>query len=167
MNRPDRERFSIVPAQGGRELEYARSLFREYAESLEFVLDFQDFDRELANLPGAYAEPRGKLLLAFMSSRPAGCIALRPLTPGICEMKRLFVRPAFRRFGLGRILAEALIDSVRNIGYARMRLDTTPSMAAARRLYQNLGFADIPPYCFNPIEGAFYMELVLASPQKF
>jgi len=163
MTAPDRERFTIVPAQRGRRLEEARSLFREYADSLEFDLDFQDFDRELANLPGAYAAPQGRLLLALSDSLPAGCIALRPLSQGTCEMKRLFVRPGFRRFGLGRILAETIIDHARQIGYARMRLDTTPSMAAARRLYQTLGFVDIPPYRHNPIEGAFYMELSITG----
>ena len=161
MIKPDRERFSIVSARRGRELDEARTLFREYADSLEFDLDFQDFDRELSSLPGAYAEPRGRLLLAFADNRPVGCIALRPLSQEIGEMKRLYVRPGFRRFGLGRVLAETLIENARSIGYTRMRLDTTPSMAAARRLYQTLGFVDIPPYCFNPLEGACYMELEL------
>lgn len=161
MTGRDRKRFSIIMAQRGSGLDAARSPFKEYADSLEFDLDFQDFDRELAYLPGAYAEPKGRLLLATIDGESAGCIALRPLSPLVCEMKRLYVRPGFRQSGLGRVLVETLIQNAHTIGYTRMRLDTSPYMAAASRLYKTFGFVNIPPYCFNPIEGATYMELKL------
>jgi GNAT superfamily N-acetyltransferase len=145
-------------------LEQARTLFREYAGSLGFDLSFQGFDRELEALPGEYGPPRGRLLLALDGAEAAGCVALRPLDGDACEMKRLFTRPAWRGRGLGRALAEAIINAARAIGYARMRLDTVPAMAAAQRLYAELGFRDIAPYRFNPVPGTRYMELELAEP---
>ena len=139
-----------------------RRLFEEYAGSLGFSLCFQGFDAELAGLPGAYAPPRGRLLLARADDAIAGCVALRPLVEGVCEMKRLFVRPAFQGQGLGRRLAVAIIAEGRDAGYDRMRLDTMPVMTAALGLYGSLGFRDIAAYTENPIEGARYLELGLA-----
>lgn len=138
-----------------------RSLFEEYAQSLGFDLDFQDFRTELENLPGAYTPPDGRLLLARVDNRLAGSIALRKVDPATCEMKRLFVRPSFRGLGLGRKLAVELIAEAREIGYHRMLLDTVPWMAEAIGLYTSLGFAEIEPYRFNPIPGARYMALDL------
>ena len=139
------------------DLEEVRALFREYAESLPFALDFQDFDRELAELPGAYAPPGGALLLA----RGAGCVGLRPIDATTCEMKRLYVSPAARGTGLGRRLAEEVVAEARRLGYTRMRLDTVPGMDAAQALYERLGFREIPPYRPNPIPGARFLELEL------
>ena len=139
------------------DVDEVRALFREYAASLPFALDFQDFDRELAELPGEYAPPRGALLLA----RGAGCVGLRPLDAATCEMKRLYVRPSARGTGLGRRLTEAIVGEARGLAYARMRLDTMPDMAAALSLYAELGFQEIPPYRANPIAGAVFLELEL------
>jgi ribosomal protein S18 acetylase RimI-like enzyme len=141
-----------------------RLLFEEYAESLGIDLCFQDFQEELATLPGSYAPPDGRLLLAFHNDELAGCVALRPLEPGICEMKRLYVRPPFRSLGLGRMLAEQIVSEARIAGYRYMRLDSLPSMAAAITLYRRLGFREIAPYCVNPIEGALFLELQLSEP---
>ncbi len=138
-----------------------RALFEEYETELDFDLCFQNFQAELDGLPGAYAPPQGCLLLAESEGRAAGCVALRNLEEGICEMKRLYVRPAFRGRKIGRLLAEALIGQARGMGYAAMRLDTVPKMKRARALYAKLGFREIAPYYTNPIEGAFYMELDL------
>jgi putative acetyltransferase len=140
-------------------------LFEEYAASLGFDLGFQDFERELRELPGDYAAPRGVLLLAQIRTRAIGCVAVRPLAADICEMKRLYVRPEYRGTGAGRALAEAAIVVGRKLGYARMRLDTVPTMAAARGLYRALGFREIPPYRHNPIPGTAFMELELAAPE--
>jgi len=133
-------------------------MFREYAGGLEFPLDFQGFDAELANLPGAYAEPRGTLLLARIDGRLAGAVGLRPLETGTCEMKRLYVRPGFRGTGVGRALAQAVVAAAEARGYERMRLDTVPSMVGAIALYRSMGFVDIPSYRYNPIPGAVYLE---------
>lgn len=136
-------------------------LFREYADSLGFSLDFQDFDEELRSMPGEYAPPRGALFLARVEGQVAGCAGLRPIGPDICEMKRLYVRPAFRGHGLGRELATLLVARARARGYRRMRLDTVPTMNAAIRMYRSMGFVEIPPYRYNPIKGALFFELVL------
>jgi len=151
----------IVDGSSPDRLPEVRLLFEEYAASLGFDLSFQDFERELAELPGEYAPPGGRLLLALEDREPAGCVALRALDLGACEMKRLYVRPAFRGHGLGRALALAIVEEARAVGYARMRLDTVPAMAAARALYASLSFRDIEPYRFNPIPGTSFMELVL------
>jgi ribosomal protein S18 acetylase RimI-like enzyme len=139
-----------------------RVLFREYAASLGFDLCFQDFEQELADLPGRYAPPSGCLLLATLGDEPAGCVALKPLADGVCEMKRLYVRGQHRGTGLGRTLAEQIIGRARRLGYRAIRQDTVPSvMGSAVALYRSLGFRDIPGYCFNPILGALFMELRL------
>ncbi|NWF55919.1 MAG: GNAT family N-acetyltransferase [Syntrophaceae bacterium] len=152
----------LFPARTQEDLFQAKVLFVEYASSLDFSLDFQDFEEELAGLPGKYAPPEGVLLLARDEHRVAGCVALRKMAGEVCEMKRLFVRPSFRRKGLGRILASAIIQEAKKIGYTRMCLDTVPSMKDAQILYESLGFEKIPPYCYNPVPGAVFLELNLA-----
>lgn len=143
-------------------MDVVRELFQEYADSLDVDLSFQDFAAELAGLPGEYAPPRGHLLLAEVDGSIAGCCALRPLDaadyPNACEMKRLYVRKAFRGFGLGRQLAEAMLDAARQAGYACVLLDTLDSMESARALYSGLGFEEIPPYYYNPIAGSHYLK---------
>ncbi len=152
----------IFPAESSVEIAQIRELFTEYAESLGFSLCFQGFDCELAGLPGDYGPPDGRLLLAKCGSEAAGCIALHRLEAGVCEMKRLYVRPPFRGRSLGRLLAERVIAEAKGNGYTRMRLDTVePRMKSAVALYRRLGFREIGPYRANPIEGAMYMELEL------
>jgi ribosomal protein S18 acetylase RimI-like enzyme len=139
-----------------------RELFLEYAQSLGFSLCFQSFDKELAELPGNYAAPEGRLLLATCEGQSAGCVALHKLDHEICEMKRLYVRPEFRGKGLGKILAERIIGEAHQIGYKQLRLDTVePLMRTAVKMYRTLGFREIAPYRPNPIEGALYMEISL------
>ena len=146
-------------------LDATREIFREYAASLAVDLCFQNFEAELHDLPGDYDSPAGHLLLAFVDGALAGCGALRPLGgtdyPNACEMKRLFVRPAFRRFGLGRVLVQALMDRATASGHSVLLLDTLDDMEAARELYTSLGFEEIPPYYFNPIPGAHYLKVAL------
>ncbi|SRR5258708_1807413 len=155
-------RVELVQANSSEQVEQARALFLEYAGSLDFSLCFQSFDDELRTLPGAYAPPNGRLLLAHHDGQAAGCVALRPLEPKICEMKRLYVRPAFRGKGVGRLLVDGVITEARSIGYERMRLDTVASsMQDAIALYRRLGFQEIAPYRTNPIPGALYLELLL------
>jgi GNAT superfamily N-acetyltransferase len=153
--------LKIFPVETGEDLEIVRTLLVEYVDSLGFDLVFQNFEEELRNLPGEYAAPEGCLLLAKYQDQPAGCIALRKLSDGICEGKRLYVRPQFRGLKIGRRLVEAIIAEARRIGYTRMRGDTLASMKTAQALYASLGFKQIEPYCYNPIEGAIFVELVL------
>lgn len=154
--------MQIVQATSDHDIQQARALFEEYASGIGISLCFQNFDQELANLPGDYAPPHGRLLLASENEELAGCIALRKLEPGVCEMKRLFLRPAFRGRGLGRVLADSIIKEARCLGYTRLRLDTLPGrMDHALALYRSLGFVEIAPYTANPVEGATFMELDL------
>ena len=153
----------IRPASSREEIATARTLFEEYAASLDFDLEFQRFDQEIAGLPGDYASPRGAILLATDAAAAAGCVALRPLTPGTCEMKRLYVRPAYRGTGLGRRLVESVLAAAAERGYRSMRLDTVPGMDAAIGLYRSLGFREIEPYRPNPIPGALFMECALET----
>lgn len=162
MNAPD---IHLISPDTPELLADTRALFREYAASLDVDLCFQGFEAELATLPGDYAGPAGQLLLATVDGELAGCGAFRPLPdvdyPNACEMKRLYVRPAFRRFGLGRMLAQRLLDDARRAGYSNMLLDTLDDMESARELYATLGFEDVPPYYYNPIPGAHYLRVRL------
>lgn len=152
----------FLQAESHAQIAQARELFLEYAQSLGFSLCFQNFDKELARLPGDYAPPAGRLLLAEYERQLAGCVALHKLEDGICEMKRLYLRPQFRGKGLGRALADRLIAEARQVGYQSMRLDTVePVMKDAVAMYRKIGFREIEPYCSNPIAGALYMELQL------
>ncbi len=154
--------FTIVRAEAGEKLGAIRELFREYAGSLSFSLCFQNFDEELAALPGDYASPSGALFLALFGHEAVGCVALRRLGSGTGEMKRLYVRPQYRGFGLGRLLCKTLIAEARELGYDRLRLDTVESqMREAVALYRKAGFQDIAPYRPNPLDGVLYMELKL------
>ena len=157
----------ITLAQSAEQLEASRTLFREYAAQLGVDLGFQGFEDELAALPGEYAPPRGHILLAEVEGSIAGCCALRPLDtadyPNACEMKRLYVRKAFRGFGLGRRLAEAVLEAAVRMGYDSVLLDTLDDMEAARALYEDLGFEEIPPYYHNPLPGAHYLKVDLPA----
>lgn len=153
--------LKLVYAESAEEIGYVRRLFLEYANSLGFSLCFQNFTEELQELPGNYAPPDGRLLLAFDGNELAGCVAMRKVADGVSEMKRLYVRPQLRGKGIGRALAYAAIEEARRVGYKRMRLDTIPSMREAISLYEALGFKRIEPYCQNPIAGAVFMELIL------
>jgi putative acetyltransferase len=157
--------LSLACADSPERVAAAREILREYARSLSVDLCFQNFEAELAELPGEYAGPSGHLLLAFVGGALAGCGGFRALADvdyaNACEMKRLYVRPAFRRFGLGRLLAQALLDEARRAGHSVMLLDTLDDMETARGLYATLGFEEIPPYYFNPIPGAHYLKAEL------
>ena len=154
--------MNLIQAQTSEEIEKARQLFKEYSAWLQIDLCFQGFEKELAELPGDYAPPDGRLMLAYDDEELAGCVALRKIDEGICEMKRLFLRDKFRGQGLGRSLIEAIISEAKQIGYERMRLDTLPpKMGKAIALYNELGFKEIEPYYNNPVPGAMFMELSL------
>ena len=154
--------MNLIQAATEAEIQMARELFEEYAVGIGISLCFQNFNQELAGLPGKYAEPDGRLLLAYSDDRLAGCIALRKLDSSSCEMKRLFLRNDFRGQGLGRALVQAIIDEAKGIGYERIRLDTLPGrMDSAISLYRRFGFQEIAPYYDNPVEGALFMELML------
>lgn len=153
--------IKIIRADNRELISKAEELFQEYALSLGFDLSFQDFEQEMATFPAQYSQPHGCLLVAQYEDKIVGCVGLRDLGHGICEMKRMYVQPGFRGKGLGRALAEAVINQARGIGYTHMRLDTIPSMETAIHLYTSLGFKDIDPYRLNPIEGARYLELKL------
>ena len=154
---------NLVPAKTRSHLKEIRQLFEEYAEWLGFDLCFQGFEEELGRLPGDYAPPYGCLMLALSKSQTAGCVALRKIDKTTCEMKRLYVRPAFRGKGIGRKLTAVIIEHARQIGYTHMRLDTVPWMKEAIALYRSFGFRQIRPYRHNPIAGAIYMELDLPA----
>ncbi len=160
--------IELRPAESAADLQTVQLLMREYADSLPIDLSFQRFEEELATLPGEYAAPSGALLLALVDGEPAGCVGMRALPEAdhvnACEMKRLFVRRAFRRFGLGRLLAQALMDLATQAGHSSMLLDTLDDMEAARGLYVSLGFVEIPPYYYNPIPGAHYLKVDLDAP---
>lgn len=155
--------ISLAPAQQPDDLNLIRGIFREYAGTLNVDLAFQDFEAELGGLPGEYAEPRGALVLARVDGEVAGCCALRPADtadyPNAAEMKRLYVRKPFRGFGLGRLLTEHILDQARLAGYSTVLLDTLDDMEAARALYEDLGFTEIPPYYHNPYAGAHYLKV--------
>ena len=154
--------MQLIQAQTPDQIDRARELFREYEASLGINLCFQNFEKELAELPGAYAEPDGRLLLAHYHDELAGCVALRKLSDGTCEMKRLFVREKFRGKGIGRLLIETIIRNAKEIGYERMLLDTLPPrMNDAIALYRLIGFKEIAAYYDNPVPGAIFMELRL------
>ena len=164
----DDPQIELVAAETPAQVGAVRELFREYANSLSVDLCFQNFEAELKGLPGEYAPHGGALLLALVDGAPAGCVAMRPLPESdhvnACEMKRLYVRRAFRRFGLGRRLTQQLMDLATQAGHSCMLLDTLDDMEAARGLYTSLGFEEIPPYYFNPIPGAHYLKVELDAP---
>jgi ribosomal protein S18 acetylase RimI-like enzyme len=157
--------ISLLAPSSAEEMDAVKHIFKDYADSLSVDLNFQDFDNELTALPGEYAAPRGALLLALVDGEVAGCCALRPIDnvdySNAAEMKRLFVRKVFRRFGLGRMLAEAILDAARLADYSCVLLDTLDEMESARALYEDLGFDEIPPYYHNPYAGAHYLKVVL------
>ena len=153
--------MELAPAETPEQIEEVRRLLREYEAALGVSLCFQGFERELAALPGEYAPPAGRLLLALEAGQVVGCVALRRLDEETCEMKRLYVRPKFRGLGVGKALAKSIVDCAVGIGYAKMRLDTVPSMHSAISLYSSLGFREIAPYRYNPIQGAKFMEVNL------
>jgi ribosomal protein S18 acetylase RimI-like enzyme len=166
---PEPARIELLVVHGAAELQAVRELFVEYARSLSVDLCFQNFEAELAGLPGDYAPPLGALLLATVNGTAAGCVAMRPLPDSdhtnACEMKRLYVRPSHRRYGLGRRLTEKLMDLAAQAGHSCMLLDTLDDMEAARGLYASLGFVEVPPYYFNPIPGAHYLKVMLGAPR--
>jgi ribosomal protein S18 acetylase RimI-like enzyme len=154
--------LQIRPAVVPDEIRVVRDLFREYEAAIGVDLCFQGFEQELATLPGKYAPPRGAIWLATIEGQIAGCVAMRPLDAERAEMKRLFVRPAFRGSGAGRLLVEHLLREAKTLGYHRVCLDTLPSMKGAIALYRSLGFVEIEPYCDNPVEGALFLERAFA-----
>jgi carbonic anhydrase len=151
----------LLPSQKPDEIEAVRNLFREYAGSIGGGLCFQSFEKELADLPGDYAPPAGRLYLAYVKEEPAGCVGLRRIDEGVCEMKRLYVRPLYRGQGIGRQLVLALVRDGRALGYSKMRLDTLPSMKRAQELYRAMGFKAIDSYRADPVPDALYLELNL------
>ena len=153
--------LKIIQADSEERLSQGRELLREYAASLGFDLHFQEFQKEVAGFPGEYSAPDGRFLLAQEDGKTAGCVALRKISDGVCEMKRLYVRPEFRKSGIGRKLTETIIDEARKMGYTHMRLDTVPFMNEAIALYLSLGFKEIESYRYNPIQGAKFMERIL------
>jgi putative acetyltransferase len=155
--------FAIAEALEAADVAACRELFEEYQASLGVSLCFQDFERELAALPGSYSRPRGRLLLARVVGEPAGCVALRPLDSDVAEMKRLFVRPDYRGMALGRTLAECVIDEARSLGYRALVLDTLPQMHVAQKLYLELGFRETARYNDNPVEGVRFLSLELPA----
>ena len=160
MNKP----FTIVEVIHEKpSVDMIKQLFLEYAQSLNFSLCFQNFQKELDELPGIYSPPKGLLCLALVNGKPAGCIALKPLEDKVCEMKRLYVRPEFRGLGVGKGLAIHLINRAKELAYHKMRLDTISTMKEAIALYRSLGFYEIEPYYYNPVEGAHYMEINLTG----
>ncbi|MEN9436873.1 MAG: hypothetical protein RIR09_1528 [Pseudomonadota bacterium] len=154
--------ITLVTASGDAQIGHVRNLFTEYGQSLSIDLCFQNFADELRTLPGEYSEPRGTLLIVMVGDETAGCCAMRPLDTvdyaNACELKRLYVRPAFRGLGLGRLLAEGILDAARLADYDCVLLDTLDDMEAARALYEDLGFKEIPPFYFNPIAGSHYLK---------
>ena len=155
--------YNIVPVASSEHLRQVRELFEEYAGSLGISLEFQNYREELAALPGAYAPPEGQLLVAECGGEVAGCVAMRKIGEGICEMKRLYVRPAFRKQGLGQALSRAIIEAARQAGYRSMRLDTLKEMKAATALYESMGFRRIDAYYDNPLPNVIYLELQLLA----
>ncbi|MFX0034804.1 MAG: GNAT family N-acetyltransferase [Candidatus Hermodarchaeota archaeon] len=154
--------LEIKQVNSEEQIKLTRKLFIEYAKYLDFDLDFQNFEEELKTLPGDYSPPDGRILLAFYNDNLAGCVGLRKFKDEICEMKRLYVRPEFRKKRIGRALSDAIINQALKIGYHFMRLDTLPHMKVAIALYLSLGFKEIKPYCYNPFEGAKFFELNLS-----
>jgi len=153
--------LALATSATSEELDLVRALFREYQQSIGTDLCFQNFESELATLPGAYAPPRGRLYLGLSSGQGACCVGLRPCDDVAAEMKRLYVRPGYRGLGYGWFLAKAVIADAKSLGYRKLVLDTLPTMKAAQAMYETLGFRDIPPYTFNPIAGTRYMGLEL------
>lgn len=158
--------IKIIKADTKDLIKNARGMFLEYAQSLHFDLGFQDFDKEMKDFPGCYAPPQGVLLLAVKENTPAGCVGLRSLGNGICEMKRLYVKNQFRGLGAGKSLVRAVISTGIQMNYRLMRLDTLPSMTGANHLYKQFGFTLTAPYRYNPIKGAVFMELALKKTEK-
>ena len=154
--------MEIRQARTKTEIEEVRRLFREYESFLDVDLCFQSFEEELAGLPGKYTPPDGGLLIAVDGERTVGCVAVRRLSPEICEMKRLYVKPEARGTGLGRALARQIVETAKGIGYSKMRLDTLDKLRTARRIYTSMGFKETIPYYENPIPGVVYMELALS-----
>ena len=164
--RAEESKTKIVTATGVERFEQARLLFKEYAESLKIDLCFQNFDEELINLETIYSPPDGSLLLAFYDRKIAGCVAVRKLEADVCEMKRVFVKPEFQNFGIGKNLIAAVIERAREFDYERMRLDTLPVMQRAQKLYSSFGFEKIAAYRYNPDPNTVFMELDLTKNQK-